>query len=120
MTDPVTLPRKRYSCRVSVCAACDRLYETARAHAITCSGACRVWLHRHRERYDALVAVCAASGTKPNLVLDCQAIKQLCPELETQIRDGTLEIPDTREQVHREYMRRFIAAAREAQRGAAA
>lgn len=100
-----TLSPKRYRVRVFECAACGKLADTTRAHAITCSTACRVALHRHPERFEALKEVCAALKVRPAMVLEANAIKALRPDLVDKIVQGAIEIEDTREDVYREFLK---------------
>ena len=45
------------------------------------------------------------------LVQQCQAVKRLRPDLLEKLRDGTLEICDTRADVYLEFAKRVMAAA---------
>lgn len=93
---PVTPSRKRY---VSVCAACDGLFEASRADQVTCSPACRVRLHRHPELVAHQRQMAAHMAVPLVLMLKAGAIRRLCPELEAPIMAGTLTIDAAQPQV---------------------
>ena len=86
-----TLARKRYmqrsrekaqARRVFVCAACDLLTDSTRAHAITCSTACRVRLHRNPALLAARNVACEQLQVSVSSVLEAGAVWRLLPEAE--------------------------------------
>jgi len=108
-TMPVTDTRKRYA-HVFVCAACDKLAHAERAHAITCSPACRVWLHRHPERLADLKAACASLDVTPALVQEAAAINLLLPEATARIDRREVKIAELRGDLWRAYWQRVQQA----------
>jgi len=95
---PVTLQPKRYM-HVFVCAACDLLGCSVRAHSITCSTACRVRLHRStalRELRAKMNTHCKTVDITFASVLEAKAIDRLIPEYGRRIRIGELKIEDVR------------------------
>ncbi len=111
---PVTDTRKRYrkGPRAFVCIACDKLAESHRGHAVTCSPACRVWIHRHPERLASLRATCEALKVEPGMVQECAAAGRLRPDLSALIGAGELSVHDVRADVHREFLRLVFATVR--------
>lgn len=102
MTPPsrVTHSRKRYRCpRVFVCAGCDRLACSDRSHAITCSPACRVRVHRHPDALRRLEALAAPVHITVMDIQDAAAVKRLRPDLSARIASGEVEIDDVRQDV---------------------
>lgn len=120
---PVTPARKRYMARsraqaptaprVFACAVCGGLSDSTRAHAITCSPACRVRLHRKPEILAPLEHAADAWDVSVASILECRAIAALRPDLVEQIQAGSLTIAGSREDVHREFVRLVMTAARE-------
>lgn len=100
-----TLSPKRYRYRTFVCAACQGITDSTRAHAMTCSPKCRVALHRHPELLDDIKAKCSGISALPAMVLEARAIFLLRPDLEEKVRFGTIKLEDTREEVHAEYLK---------------
>ena len=108
----VTVPRKRCTAeRVFVCLGCDRLTSSSRAHAITCSPACRVRLHRHPEPLRQLEGICAQMDTPVPRVLDARAVMRLRPDLEPRIMAGELTLADAQPEVWQAFVRLAFAAA---------
>lgn len=109
----VTDRHKRY---VFVCAGCDKLAESERSDAITCSTACRVSAHRNGS-IKTLRAIAKAWDITPALIQRVAAIKELAPEFEGALRDGTRQIDD--DEIHATVRQRFnervMAAVRAAQ-----
>jgi len=86
-----TLSRKRY---ISECLACGDLYQAHRRHSITCSSACRVWLHRHPERRRILEEACRTLEIPVSLALQVKAIERLLPDLKPRLASGELSIEE--------------------------
>ncbi|HEX7349069.1 MAG TPA: hypothetical protein VF264_05430 [Rhodanobacteraceae bacterium] len=99
---PVTDKPKRYS-RVFECIACGRLADSQRSDAITCSPACRVWLHRHPERLDAIKRTCAGPGIPVAMLQEANAIRALLPDTSDRIARGEVEMEDVRGDVWRAF-----------------
>jgi hypothetical protein len=100
----VTFPQKRYTCpRVFVCIGCDLLACSDRAHAVTCSPACRVRVHRHPERLRRMEAEASACHINVPAILDATALRRLRPDLGQCVMAGTMEIDDTRADVWRAF-----------------
>lgn len=119
MSAAVTHPQKRYA-RIFVCVACDSMDATYRAHTLTCSPACRVRMHRDPSRIKALKAQAAAVRIPVALILDAQAIHRLRPDLGERVRQGEIEIEDTREEMHRTFYNLVFRLSDEARQGGAA
>lgn len=98
--------------RVFVCAACGRLAATSRAHTLTCSGACRVSLHRNPTRIRELRTVGAALNRPVSALLDREAIERLRPDLAVDIQTGELTMEDARSEVWHAFQRRVLDASR--------
>lgn len=109
----VTDGHKRY---VFVCAGCDKLAESERSDAITCSTACRVRAHRNGS-IKTLRVIAKAWEVTPALIQRATAIKELAPEFEGALLDGTRQIDDDeiRETVYRRFAKRLMAEAKAAQ-----
>lgn len=107
----VTDCEKRYVPRVFVCLACGVLQESARAQQLTCSGRCRVWLHRHPERMVELQTACSRTQATPAMVPEAQAVNLLLPDLAAQILAGTLQMRAARKPVYLAYIKRVMDAA---------
>ena len=80
-------------CYIHACAACDLLFETTRPDQITCCPACRVAGHRSGT-LKRLRALAKSNQLRPDMLCKVKAIQRLCPELEVQLRAGTLTIDD--------------------------
>jgi hypothetical protein len=80
---------KRY---IFACAACGGLAPSNRRDSITCSGACRVYLHRHPEVLAHLRAIATRFETSVATVLRARAIGLLRPDLSEQVSAGTVTI----------------------------
>lgn len=104
---PVTDCEKRY---VFACAACGRLDE-GRRDQLTCSTACRVWLHRHPAILVRLRAVARHCDVPVSGLLHAHAIVALCPELEAPIMARTLTMADAQPLVLAALGRRAMQAA---------
>lgn len=109
----VTDSDKRY---VFVCAGCDKLAESERSDAITCSTACRVRAHRNGS-LKTLRAIAKAWDITPAMIQRAAAIEELAPEFEGALLDGTRQIDEDeiRETVYRRFIERAMTAARAAQ-----
>lgn len=106
----VTHSRKRYRCgRVFVCLGCDGLATSARSHAITCSPACRVRVHRHPEKLRFLEAEARKIKVTVPFMLDMEAALLLLPDVEPAIALGEVELNDLRVEIWREYWRQLRA-----------
>jgi len=112
----VTVPAKRYtrSPRVFVCAACNCLAESSHPRALTCSGACRVRLHRHPELAEAVRQRCANLDVDLALVLEAEAVRRLRPDLAELVAAGTMPAQATRAAVYSAYMQLVMRVAAEA------
>lgn len=100
----VTHSRKRYRCpRVFVCVGCDRLACSDRSHAITCSPACRVRVHRHPDALRRLEALAAPVHITVMDIQDADAVRRLRPDLGARIASGEVEIDDVRQEVWRAF-----------------
>lgn len=114
----VTLHDKRY---VYVCWACDDLADSGRPDAVTCSPACRVWLHRHpdhREPLEMATAHANALGADdcvipPAMILQHKAIVRLRPDLADEIKAGKRSVDDCRADVYQAYLEIIVRAATE-------
>jgi hypothetical protein len=95
--------------QVFVCLGCDLLAMSPRADATTCSNACRVRVHRRRDELADWYASLKAMKVRVALVQQCQAISRLRPDLMPQIRDGAIEIHDTRKEIYLEFVKRLFA-----------
>lgn len=106
----VTDRHKRY---VFVCAGCDKLAESERSDAITCSTACRVRAHRNGSM-KTLRAIAKVWDITPALIQRAAAIEELAPEFAGALLDGTRRIDDdeVRATVQRRFNERAMAAAR--------
>ena len=111
-----TLSRKRYRFRVFVCISCNKLCDSQRAHAVTCSPACRTAVHRKPERFDELKKLCEQWRAQPALVLQARALDLLRPDLTRSVIDGKIDLDDTREDVHREFLK-LVESTRAAREG---
>lgn len=101
----VTVKRKRYTCpRVFVCVGCDLLTHSERAHTITCSGSCRVRVHREPARLRKLEALAVASEINVQMILDSMAQQRLRPDLSDRIVSGESGIDDIRQDVWQAYV----------------
>ena len=108
VAESVTPARKRYmqrsrekaqARRVFICAACHLLADSTRAHAITCSTACRVRLHRNPALLAARNVACEQLQVSVSSVLEAGALCRLLPEAEAAVRDGTRTIASYRPQM---------------------
>jgi hypothetical protein len=116
----VTLRRKCYtkrskprysSTRVFRCIYCDRLADSSRSHAITCSTACRVALHRNPEALERLERI--ADDLPVGMLLEIGAVMELRPDLGEQIESGTLKVYEARPEVYRAFIKLLFASVRE-------
>lgn len=100
-------------CYIIRCLACKLLAAVSRRDALTCSGRCRVRLHRHPEILDALRAGCKVHGLDDLFdILEAGAIRELRPDLGDRVLSGELRIADVREDVARAFWSRVMQAAR--------
>lgn len=102
---------------VIVCLACEGLAGVSRSDALTCSPACRVWLHRHPTKRTDHVAGLVAAGelsgfgqSKPEAVLlsrqlRYQALRLMLPDLAEQVRAGRLGVEGARQAMNTEFSR---------------
>jgi len=109
----VTDLRKRYmghlprtSQRVFQCAACGGLADSTRRHAITCSPACRVRLHRHPEIMRDWVERAEQIGVCIPYMLEINAAAELLPDFgERVFADQWLRVTDLRREIFAAYWR---------------
>ncbi len=81
-------------CYIITCLVCERFHEVTRRDALTCSGACRVWLRRHPERLQDFRKVCKHMDVTPVSVLMAKAVIRLRPDLGERISAGELTVED--------------------------
>ncbi len=93
-------------CYIILCAGCGRLEETTRSDAITCSPACRVFAHRSG-RTDEIRRMAKSAAAPPGMIVRCQAVLELRPDLADRMRTGEIDIDDT--DVRREMAASFAA-----------
>ena len=102
MTSPsrVTHLRKRYVCpRVFVCVGCDLLACSERSHAVTCSPACRVRVHRHPDELRRVEALATSMHITVMDIQDAVAMQRLRPDLTARVTSGEVEMDDVRPDV---------------------
>lgn len=98
---------KRY---IICCAACGALHEVARRDALTCSVACRVWLHRHPDHLAELRALAGSARIEVFDIIEAKAIRELRPDLADRMVSGELVVSDVREDVARAFIARVFEA----------
>ena len=98
--------------RVFLCATCGRLAATRRTHTLTCSGACRVALHRHPAWIRELRTVAAALNLPVSGILDRKAIERLRPDLAVRIQAGDLTAEGVRVEVWQAYQQLLLDSSR--------
>lgn len=84
----------RPSCYIFRCAGCGLLEQATRSDTITCSPACRVLAHRNGAA-ENVRRMARAARVSPGLIVRCQAILLLRPDLAERCRCGEIEIDDT-------------------------
>jgi len=110
----VTLKPKRY---VYVCLGCGLLDETERPDRLTCSPACRVRAHRNG-RLKLLRAHAKDHDVELSLMMQCEAVIRLRPDLADEIRAGRLEIDAAQPDLHRAFIALVFEEADRELRGA--
>jgi hypothetical protein len=93
-------------CYIIRCAGCGLLTDTTRADSLTCSPACRVLGHRNGGT-DKVRYMAKSAGASPGMIVRCQAVLELRPDLADRIRTGEIDIDDT--DVRREMAASFAA-----------
>lgn len=97
----VTLSRKRYmdtthrshaGRTVYCCIVCDCLTCAERSHALTCSPACRVRLHRGDANAQSKLRIAGELNVTPRLMLAAGALYKLRPDLAASVQAGTLTL----------------------------
>jgi hypothetical protein len=76
---------------ISVCAGCDKLFESARRDQLTCSNACRVRAHRSGE-LKRLRQIAAQWEVRTDAMMQIRALTLLRPDLEIEMRAGRLTL----------------------------
>lgn len=95
-------------CYIHFCLVCNLMFDTVRKHTITCSGACRVRLHRDpvlREYRDRLDTLCRGMGITVADVLRAKATVELLGRERADAEPRQKEIYDA-------YIKRVIEAAK--------
>ena len=77
--------------RAFACAVCGRIVRGKRAHAVTCSASCRVWLCRHPDVRARLVDAATAAQMPPTELLERKALAREHPDLCTKVETGEME-----------------------------
>jgi hypothetical protein len=95
------------------CAGCGCLVDSDRSDALTCSTACRVRAHRNG-KIKRLREIAEMMDIPPGIIVQCQAITGLRPDLDDAIRDGKLTIKQAQQQIWPVYQDVVAAAALEA------
>ena len=81
------------TCYIIRCAGCGLLEQTTRSDSLTCSLACRVLGHRNGAT-ETVRRMAKIARVTPGMIVRCQAILCLRPDLGERIRRGDLEIDD--------------------------
>ena len=84
MSGDVTFKPK---CYVFVCLGCGLLADSKRSDAITCSGACRVRVHRNG-RDKRWLEQCERLDITPAMCGHVEAIQLLAPDMAAELRSG--------------------------------
>lgn len=101
---------KRY---IITCAVCDLLAEVSRKGAFTCSGRCRVQLHRHPEKMQSLQQAAEAWKVPVFSILQAGAVRKLRPDLAEQIEAGKLSLDDVQNEMVSALVKDAIRAKRQ-------
>lgn len=107
MTGGVTLRRR---CYVVPCVACRGLYVAHRTDSRTCSGACRIALHRSADLGSHWEAAARFADVDSFTVRRADAVARLLPERLADLRTGVADLDDLLDDLHRAWWRRIEEA----------
>jgi hypothetical protein len=100
-------------CYTFICVVCRGLSQSSRRHTITCSGACRVRLHREpaiTAHVAQLRRIAESTGTTLPNVLQAHAVKTLRPDLFAELGAGTLSLDDAQPAIGRAFVDQLLSA----------
>ena len=97
--------------------ACDGLADSARSDALTCSPACRTWLHRHPARLAQVQRIGKRFDLTPAQMQYGAAMARLVPDAWAQMARGVTEAA-IRDAVRAVYFDILLAATRDAKAAA--